>query len=263
MKRIRNPAGEKLVEIPGMYNVRDATARAGLKKVEMPRDKKHYIVYRHVLFDGRIYVGITSQKNPKTRWQGGSGYKDNPYFTNAIKKYGWDAFSHDILFTGLSQDEAKLKEIELIAEYKSNERKYGFNISSGGESRSGISLSEWQIERMVEGKRNKGISKETRRKLSVATKEHWKKEGFIQHMRDINMGSKNPQYGRVRTDAEKLQRGAKRVVKKDMNGNVLETYISLRDASAKSHISRDVISKCCKGIFKQGGGFLWEFIKDS
>ena len=78
-----------------------------------------YCVYTHTAPDGRVYVGITSQK-PEARWQGGNGYKNNSYFTRAIKKYGWENFKHEILFEGLTVDEAKTKEIELIAEYKSN-----------------------------------------------------------------------------------------------------------------------------------------------
>ena len=93
-----------------------------------------YTVYKHTCPKGRIYIGITSQ-NVKIRWGGGSNYRGNIYFTRAIKKYGWENFKHEIIATDLTESEAKNMEIELIKQYRSNERKYGFNISSGGESK--------------------------------------------------------------------------------------------------------------------------------
>lgn len=91
-----------------------------------------YIVYKHTnIKNGKVYIGITSQ-NVKRRWQNGSGYYGT-YFYNAIKKYGWDGFLHEILFEELSEKDACKIEIELIKKYKSNDRKFGYNIASGGQ----------------------------------------------------------------------------------------------------------------------------------
>ena len=51
----------------------------------------------HICPNKKVYIGITS-KNVNTRWQNGKGYPNNPYFTNAILKYGWDNIQHIILF---------------------------------------------------------------------------------------------------------------------------------------------------------------------
>lgn len=91
-----------------------------------------YCVYKHTSPSGKVYIGIT-MKNPLKRWANGLGYCRQSYFFNAILKYGWDNFTHEILYTGLTKEEACQKEIELIALYRSNQRKYGYNISSGGE----------------------------------------------------------------------------------------------------------------------------------
>ena len=93
-----------------------------------------YSVYKHTAPNGKVYIGITSQ-NVEKRFRNGHGYSGNVYFKNSIDKYGWDNFSHEILFHGLSADEAYQKERELIAYYRSNEREYGFNLTDGGESR--------------------------------------------------------------------------------------------------------------------------------
>lgn len=80
---------------------------------------KVFTVYCHTLtIDNRKYIGITSIK-PILRWRkNGQGYKDNDYFYRAILKYGWNKFEHEILYEGLTEKEAKQKEIELIKMYK-------------------------------------------------------------------------------------------------------------------------------------------------
>ena len=97
-----------------------------------------YTVYKHITPNGKIYIGIT-KRNPLKRWQNGRGYSTNKHFSRAIKKYGWNNMIHEILFSGLSEDEAKIKEIKLIAYYKSNNPKYGYNITSGGDYRAKLS----------------------------------------------------------------------------------------------------------------------------
>lgn len=125
-----------------------------------------YIVYKHTCPNGKVYIGITG-KNPSVRWNNGNGYSQNTFFYRAIKKYGWQNIKHEILFDSLTKDEACKKEIELIAEYKSNQKEYGYNISSGGDSgNAGVIASE-----------------ETRQKMSVA-----------------HSGEKNSFFGKKHTD---------------------------------------------------------------
>lgn len=218
----------------------------------------NYCVYKHIAPDGRIYIGITSQK-PKARWQSGNGYKGNSYFTRAIEKYGWHNFSHTIIADRLSEDAAKSIEICLISSYRSNNRKYGFNISSGGESKKGTKISDWQKQRIIQANKEKIVSPATRKKLSEASLRTWKDPKFKEHMRAVNLGENNPQYGKIRTDEERKLRGAKPVLQFNMEGEFLAEYISCHVASDMTKISRDVISKCCRGIFKQGGGYLWRY----
>lgn len=94
----------------------------------------NYSVYRHInKINGKQYIGITKQ-NPNDRWgQNGRNYKNKcPYFWNAIVKYGWENFEHEVIFTDLSKDEACDMEIRLIRENKTQDKKYGYNILSGG-----------------------------------------------------------------------------------------------------------------------------------
>ena len=91
-----------------------------------------YCVYRHTTPSGKVYIGITKQEQ-KTRWQNGRGYITNIVFYRAIKKYGWDNIDHEILLEGLTEEDAKEAEVYLIAKHNATDRRYGYNITKGGD----------------------------------------------------------------------------------------------------------------------------------
>ncbi len=114
--------------------------------------EKTYCVYKHTnIFNGKIYIGITSQQ-PEKRWKNGYGYEGNEYFYRAIQKYGWhDGFEHEIIVGGLTKDQACAIEIELIQAYDSTNSDKGYNFSSGGDcGNAGCSRSEEWVEKMSE-----------------------------------------------------------------------------------------------------------------
>lgn len=90
-----------------------------------------YNVYKHTnLINNKSYIGITSQRC-ENRWGiNGKGYKLQPKFFNAIQKYGWNNFQHDILYTNLSKDAALEIESKLIKKYNTIEN--GYNVSPYG-----------------------------------------------------------------------------------------------------------------------------------
>lgn len=104
--------------------------------------KLTYYVYVHTnKINDKKYIGITCQK-PEARWGvGGSRYlyrdiRYNSVFAAAIRKYGWENFTHEILFEGLTEAEAKVKEKELIAYYRTYigfENCKGYNMTLGGD----------------------------------------------------------------------------------------------------------------------------------
>ena len=114
--------------------------------------EKTYCVYKHTnIFNGKIYVGITSQQ-PEKRWKNGHGYEGNEYFYRAIQKYGWnDGFEHEIIVDGLTKAQACTIEIELINAYDSINQDKGYNFSSGGDcGNAGCDRSEEWVEKMSE-----------------------------------------------------------------------------------------------------------------
>ena len=99
---------------------------------------KKYIIYKHTTPSNKIYIGITS-RNPIKRWNNGNGYRKNIHFFRAIVKYGWNNIKHEILYTDLTEREAKAKEIDLIAQYNSTNINFGYNITKGGDTRASMS----------------------------------------------------------------------------------------------------------------------------
>lgn len=94
---------------------------------------KDYKVYLHInKINNKKYIGITKQELKKRWGINGSGYAGSTYFYYSILKYGWDSFEHILLLNNLTESEAVAKEKELIKEYRSNDKKYGYNTSSGG-----------------------------------------------------------------------------------------------------------------------------------
>lgn len=98
--------------------------------------KNNHVIYCHTL-EGKPYIGQTFGDNEKEwnrRFQNGNGYKGCTHFYNAIKKYGWENVKTEILFTGLSQEEANLREELLIRMYDTANPEVGYNITLGGSS---------------------------------------------------------------------------------------------------------------------------------
>ena len=68
----------------------------------------------------------------------GEHYKYNHHFYNAIKKYGWDNFSHETIAKNLTKDEACKMEEALIKELDLTNRSKGYNMTMGGEGTKGF-----------------------------------------------------------------------------------------------------------------------------
>lgn len=155
------------------------------------------------LIDNKKYIGITC-RSVQQRWgNNGKGYLSKnkkgdysqPAIANAIMRYGWENFSHEILYEHLSQKQAEELEQKLIEEYNTRDSRYGYNIREGGGSHGHLSeqtkdkmrgennpmfghTKEFMTEeeRYARGKatRGKHRSQETKEKISQKTKEFYK-----------------------------------------------------------------------------------------
>lgn len=207
-----------------------------------------YVVYCHTnKLDNKRYVGITKQK-PEKRWRNGEGYKSNEYFYNAIKKYGWEEFSHDILFTNLSKEDAEKKEIELIAKWNLTNKDEGYNIESGGNL-------------------GKEVNYITKIKLSEITKAQMT-DSAREHLRQCavkQFATKgHPCLGKIYTEEHKhnISEGHNhhkiKICQYDTCGNLLNIYDSLHDMERKTGFARSYVSNYIKGKTDYCYGFVWK-----
>lgn len=204
-----------------------------------------YCVYRHTFPNGKVYVGLTCQ-NPLDRWQGGYGYKNQRLMFNAIKKYGWENIQHEIILDGLTLSEAHEKEIEWISYHRSNERLFGYNVSSGGESGNGHTVSKEVREKIGAAHRGKRLSSEHREKLRLS-----------------HLGKKRGKVPPEVIERRKLAGvgGPKKPVNQySKSGVFIRKWDSILCVSRELQIAQANVIAVCKGKRKSAGGFIWTYV---
>lgn len=245
-----------------------------------------YTIYKHTnRINGKCYIGQTKCEDLTRRWTGGNGYKECPYIYNAIKKYGWNNFSHEILVTGLTLDEANCLEREFIALYRSNEPRFGYNIRSGGHHAG-------------------ELSEEARRKFSIrfSGENSPVAKGIV--VFDLN-GDKEAEFPTLRSAANYLGCGVptlsshctqrtgtvmnhicrykcdvgdavaldkdevykpndhrnrcKKVVQYSLDGTILRKFNSVKEAVCETGTLKSEIIACAKGRALSANGYMWRY----
>jgi len=244
-------------------------------------EERNYTVYMHKnKINGKVYIGITKQI-PKKRWNNGKGYK-NQIFEKAIDKYGWNNFEHIILFEHLNKEQAEQEEIKLIAQYKSNQKEFGYNISKGGKASNGVPCSEEK--KLKISKKNKGT------KNGMYGKKPWNYGKPIsdeqkQLLIDSRKGLKAWNKGKKMNDEDKLKisistkkamqrpeikeklHKPKTIINKNRWKKVFcietnEIFESVIQASKNKKCKDSDISKVCKGKRKTCAGYHWRYYEE-
>lgn len=212
-----------------------------------------YTVYKHTSPSGKVYIGVTSLR-PEERWGGGAGYVKNKHFNRAIKKYGWDNIKHEILFDGLSKEDAFKIEIELIKEYRSSEREFGYNLGTGGEH--GPTGSKWSDESRENHmnaicSKPRNHSEEKKKRISEGLKRH-----YSEHPIKNSYFSIVPKEERNAWDKKR----SKRILCVETG----DIFIGAKSAAEWAGVkNRQNIYFCCEGIdyHKTAGGYHWKYIE--
>lgn len=146
-----------------------------------------FSVYIHTFPNGKKYVGIS--KDIKRRFRNGKGYQNQPIIWSAIEKYGWENVSTQIVQQGLSEEDAKSMEVDLIASLKTTDREFGYNQTLGGEGATGRVVSEKNRkdtgERMSRIHKGVPLSEEHKGKISVSLKGRPKQYSQEGHQRIV------------------------------------------------------------------------------
>lgn len=228
-------------------------------------NKKRYTVYMHTTPNGKVYVGITSQTNINRRWQGGMGYRMQPMFYRAIVKYGWDNIKHEILYSGLSKEEAEKIEIALITMHDSTNPSHGYNVENGGncagthseetkrkisEAQKGSKNHMYGKHSWAYGKKQTDEQREKNRIGHLGQKSYWK-------------GKHLPEETIAKMRKPKTEEHRKKISQiKSIPVVCVETgevFASGKAAGEAKGISRGSIAYVVKGERKTAGGFHWKY----
>lgn len=199
--------------------------------------------------NGKYYVGITSQE-PEKRWLNGCAYSDRLPFGRAVRKYGWDNFTHKVLMHGLTEGHAKAMEKYFISMLQTKDEHFGYNMTDGGDGLAGFHHTDEAKARMSEAKRGsrhpnfgKHLSDETRLKIASRLS-----------------GNRNS-LGTVHSESTKRKISAAKMkpVEMRLNGDLLKVFSSAKEAEESTGISRKNISECCLKHRKRAGTYEWNF----
>lgn len=230
-----------------------------------------YKIYMHTAPNGKKYIGQTCQ-NLERRWRNGNGYCRNPHFYRAIKKYGWESITHEVLCECETLEEANKVEAELIAKHKTNDIRHGYNISGGADGKGRVAEST----KALLAKKHKGLhageknpnygrkhTEEERRKISVYLKEYYAEHGSQRKGTKASDESRKKMSEAKKKSAAVMEHMAKMNKAKAKRVLCVETgvvYESAHEAARVTGFAQGNISSTCRGEYKQAYGFRWEYV---
>lgn len=138
------------------------------------------IIYKTTnLINGKFYVGQDSNNNPEY-------YGSGTAFKLALKKYGKENFSKEILEVCSTQEQLNEREKYWIKETRAIE--LGYNLAEGG---FGVSNMSDEIKQKIsKSKKGKKLSEEARKNMSKANKGRKHTEETKRKLSEINKGRK-------------------------------------------------------------------------
>ena len=157
----------------------------------------HYLYKITNVLSGKIYIGQSNKEKERWRQHKYFARQENPvqYVHRAMAKYGVDNFIYEVIAMCRTQEDADETEAQLIIQYDSRNKKYGYNRSPGGDlcwnrglpteqqPMYGKRQSEYFLQRMSEVHTGKTVihSKKTKQKISescrgIAKSDEWKKK---------------------------------------------------------------------------------------
>lgn len=203
-------------------------------------------IYKLTSPSGKVYIGQTI-RNPQDRFQPyRNGKGTNPYFTNALLKYGFESFNVEVYEVPVFM--LNYIETSLIRNFDSRNRKYGYNSREGG-SRGSISEEQKSILRIVNT--GKLVSEDTREKIRQKATGRTASEETKAKLRVLNAGKNNPMFGKRGKDHPKTgkvvtetTRKKLSVLKKGKNNPMFGKNGGLNPNSKKVYVYGVIYDSC-------------------
>jgi len=199
--------------------------------------------------NNKVYIGITS-KGISARWKEHiySAEHGCPFkLHNAIRKYGKENFSIELIDFCNSWEELTEKEQYYISEYKSLQDEFGYNMTEGGDGTFGRTHSEETKEKIRQKAIGREVTEATRLKLSEAGK-------VITEAREAYRNSGNIGSSR-----------RKPVLQYTKDGKFISEYRGVNEASRLTGIHVTTLSNALKGrnvIGSKVNPYIWVYKED-
>lgn len=225
-------------------------------------DNKKWYIYKHTnKKNSKVYIGQT--KNIENRWRGnGVTYKHSVKFYNAVLKYGFCGFEHEILMECQTQEDANYWEIYYIKEYDSVN--CGYNLTLGG-CQYEISEELREKERILQSKR-KVICIETQQRYRSCAEA--KRMFKIHSVSEVCNGKQCTAGGFHWAWLDEYELGINPIRESGCGNNkrkviCLDTniiYNSIEDAKIKTGAKG--LLRACNGKGMFAGGYRWAYYDD-
>lgn len=216
----------------------------------------------------KVYIGQTTQYNVATRWAEhiksiNSG--QDTHLIRAFKYHGLEKFVFSVVAMVPNEqlDELEIREICNRNSLSPN----GYNLREGG---SGGRHSLESIEKNRQSHIGKTHTPETKEKLRQLNLGKKQTPETREKISKANLGK--PKTVEAVKNASIARTGLKRsgetvekirlahqvpVEQWSLDGNYIKTYPSIKHATIETGCND--ISKCCKGKYKQSGGYVWKY----
>jgi group I intron endonuclease len=224
------------------------------------------VIYKTTnLINNKIYIGkriFSREKFFKNKY-----YGSGKLLKESIKKYGIENFSREVL-EEVDNDFLDEREIYWIEKYNANNKEIGYNLTKGGNSKYGRKIGTMSDET------KKKISSSVSRYLSenghpFQNKNH--KEEAKEKIRRKLKGRKlskeqveNFKRSRIGLKYKKPPKEIKTKIDQrigvhqlSLDGTFIKEWNSMMEASNSLNLDRTGISRACRGIYKQCGGYKW------
>jgi group I intron endonuclease len=153
------------------------------------------VIYKLTSPSGKSYIGQT--RNFRMRCNEHKSSKHCTKLSSAIKKYGLESFSHEILESGLTIEQANIAE-ELYINEHATIHPNGYNLASGG----GASRHNDETKKLISSiQKGRVKSEDERKKISESNKGKKLSDAHKEKLRVANVGKKMSQESIAKTVA--------------------------------------------------------------
>lgn len=223
--------------------------------------RTYYIYKATNLINGKCYIGQALSFRERVWEHLRLSPREDCNFHDAIREFGKNNFDWEILETVNSHDEALERERYYIEYYDTYHN--GYNMNKGGvgghNARSIVQLTKNgdYLERY-------DSAAEVERKTGFHNSDvlNCCKNNFKQCMGFVFMFEDDYNKHGFRGYEKQKPKGMKKIVQCDLEGNLINRFDSVQNASRETGIGRSTISGVLTGIYKSAGGFIWVYEKD-